>query len=91
MNGIHLEIEENNKYLDLIISPAEAPEKLKAKAIIDLFNSSAFSNLFLFEENVQNAVAAVGQAGQIEPLGQDMVQHAAPGHGIQGRSGVGQS
>ena len=62
MNGIRLEIEENNKYLDLIINPIEAPDKLKAKSLIDFFNDSAFSNLYLFEDNIQNAIAALGQA-----------------------------
>ena len=62
MNGISLEIEENNKYLDLVIQPADAPDGLKAKSLIDFFNDSAFSTLYLFEDNVQNAIAALGQA-----------------------------
>ena len=62
MQGIFLELDNNDKYLDVVIDPTEAPAKVDVKKLAALFNESEYNQFFLFEDNLQNAIVGLGNA-----------------------------
>lgn len=55
MQGIYLELSEQGKYLDLVIQPDEANQRLDVKSLFKIIADSEHSAMFLFDEMVQNA------------------------------------
>lgn len=65
MKGVELQLDDTNKYLDMVISPTEVGPKLDVKALIKAVTDSQYSAFYLFEENVKTALDAYRQANKI--------------------------
>jgi uncharacterized protein (DUF342 family) len=62
MLGVTLQIDEQDQYLDLIISPQLVQKPLDVKVIRGLVDKSEFKELFIFEENILNAISSYKNA-----------------------------
>lgn len=56
MKGVTLQVDEQNKYLDLIISPENISDSVDPKGMLKHLSKTAYSQWFVFEENILNAI-----------------------------------
>ena len=58
MLGVTLQIDENDQYLDLMISPQLIQKPLEVKMIRGLIDKSEYKEFFIFDENILDAIAS---------------------------------
>ncbi|WP_340678517.1 FapA family protein [Paraglaciecola sp.] len=62
MLGVTLQIDDNDQYLDLMISPQLIQKTLEVKVIRGLIDKSEFKEFFIFDENILDAIASYKSA-----------------------------
>lgn len=66
MEGIHLNIDPTDEYLDMMIMPAEIEGRLEAKTIMRAIEESDYSHFYIFEENIVSAVSEFKNADRVD-------------------------
>ncbi|BDX06350.1 DUF342 domain-containing protein [Planctobacterium marinum] len=66
MNGIYLEIDPTDEYLDLMIMPSEIEGRLEEKAIMAFVKKSEYGKFFIFEEAIASAVGTYKNSERID-------------------------
>lgn len=64
MNGIELQLDEQNLYLDLIIHPGDVDKKLNIQLLLKSVTDSQYSTFFVFEDNIKVALEAFRTANK---------------------------
>ena len=64
MEGIYLEIDPTDEFLDMMIMPAEIEGRLEEKSILTFVKDSDYSNLYIYEEAIAAAVSTFKNAQQ---------------------------
>ncbi len=62
MNGINLELDATQTYLDVSIEPDKVPGSLDLNSLLKLFNASKYNKFYLFDENVKEAISSYSKA-----------------------------
>lgn len=66
MDGIYLEIDPTDEYLDLMIMPSEIEGRLEEKSIMAFVKKSEYGKFYIFEEAIASAVATFKNAQRID-------------------------
>lgn len=66
MDGIYLEIDPTDEYLDLMIMPSEIEGRLEEKAIMAFVKKSEYGKFFIFEEAIASAVGTYKNSERID-------------------------
>lgn len=66
MEGIYLEIDPTDEYLDMMIMPIEVERALDEKSLMTLVNKSEHKNFYIFEEAIAAAVGTFKNAQRID-------------------------
>ncbi|MCC2604391.1 DUF342 domain-containing protein [Planctobacterium marinum] len=66
MNGIYLEIDPTDEYLDLMLMPSEIEGRLEEKSIMSFVKSSEYNTFYIFEEAIAAAVATFKNAQRVD-------------------------
>jgi len=66
MNGIYLEIDPTDEYLDLMLMPSEIEGRLEEKSILAFVKNSEYNTFYIFEEAIAAAVATFKNAQRID-------------------------
>ncbi|MEP4889219.1 MAG: FapA family protein [Aliiglaciecola sp.] len=62
MKGINFRLDDSGIFLNLVINPSDVAPNIDTKSLINCFNNSDYSNLYLSEENVINAADSLTKA-----------------------------
>lgn len=62
MLGVTLQVDDNDQYLDLMISPQLIQKTLDVKIVRGLIDKSEFREFFIFDENILDAIASYKNA-----------------------------
>ena len=62
MLGVTLQVDDNDQYLDLMISPQLIQKTLDVKIVRGLIDKSEFKEFFIFDENILDAIASYKNA-----------------------------
>jgi uncharacterized protein (DUF342 family) len=66
MNGISISVDKSDRYLDLIINPAEVEDKLSSRALFEYIKTTEYGNFFLFEDTINVAFDNYKRAVKVE-------------------------
>lgn len=66
MQGIYLEIDPTDEYLDMMIMPVEIEGRLEEKAILKYVNDSDYADFYIFEEAIASAVATFKNGERVD-------------------------
>ena len=73
MQGITLQVDENNQYLDLLLNPVAIDKPIDAKVIHGLIQKSEFKQFFIFEPNIADVVNSYKLASKTNST--DIITH----------------
>ena len=66
MEGIYLEIDPTNEYLDMMIMPVELENRLEEKSILTFIRNSDYRDFFIYEEAIASVVSTLKNAQEVE-------------------------
>lgn len=66
MEGIYLEIDPTDEYLDMMIMPSEIAGRVEEKSILTFIKGSDYSDFYIFEESIASAVSTYKNGERID-------------------------